>query len=57
MARAVAGRADLQIREQLVVSVKSVEHHVARMRQRLGSNNRTGVFAHLRQIVGRSAES
>ncbi|GEL20874.1 helix-turn-helix transcriptional regulator [Pseudonocardia asaccharolytica DSM 44247 = NBRC 16224] len=41
-----------QIGEQLFISAKTVEHHVARMRQRLGSNSRGELFAHLRQIVG-----
>jgi DNA-binding CsgD family transcriptional regulator len=41
-----------QIGEQLFISAKTVEHHVARMRQRLGSASRGELFAHLRQIVG-----
>ncbi len=41
-----------QIGEQLFISAKTVEHHVARMRQRLGSGSRGELFAHLRQIVG-----
>lgn len=45
-----------QIGEQLFISAKTVEHHVARMRQRLGSGSRTELFAHLRQIVGGSAD-
>jgi DNA-binding CsgD family transcriptional regulator len=40
-----------QIGEQLFISAKTVEHHVARMRQRLGSGSRGELFAHLRQIV------
>jgi DNA-binding CsgD family transcriptional regulator len=46
-----------QIGEQLFISAKTVEHHVARMRQRLGSGSRGELFAHLRQIVGRTPES
>ncbi|WP_300018411.1 helix-turn-helix transcriptional regulator [Pseudonocardia sp.] len=42
-----------QIGEQLFISSKTVEHHVARMRQRLGSASRGELFAHLRTIVGR----
>jgi DNA-binding CsgD family transcriptional regulator len=41
-----------QIGEQLFISAKTVEHHVARMRHRLGSGSRGELFAHLRQIVG-----
>ncbi|GEL26557.1 helix-turn-helix transcriptional regulator [Pseudonocardia sulfidoxydans NBRC 16205] len=41
-----------QVGERLFISAKTVEHHVARMRQRLGSNSRGELFAHLRQIVG-----
>ncbi len=43
-----------QIGERLFISAKTVEHHVARMRQRLGSGSRGELFAHLRQIVGSS---
>jgi DNA-binding CsgD family transcriptional regulator len=41
-----------EIGEQLFISAKTVEHHVARMRQRLGSGSRGELFAHLRQILG-----
>ncbi len=41
-----------QVGERLFISAKTVEHHVARMRQRLGSGSRGELFAHLRQIVG-----
>jgi len=41
-----------QIGERLFISAKTVEHHVARMRQRLGSGSRGELFSHLRQIVG-----
>jgi DNA-binding CsgD family transcriptional regulator len=41
-----------QIGERLFISAKTVEHHVAKMRQRLGSGNRSELLAHLRQIVG-----
>ncbi|MDN5749385.1 MAG: LuxR C-terminal-related transcriptional regulator, partial [Pseudonocardia sp.] len=43
-----------QIGERLFISAKTVEHHVARMRQRLGSGSRGELFAHLRSIVGSS---
>jgi len=41
-----------QIGERLFISAKTVEHHVARMRQRLGSGSRGELFAQLRQLVG-----
>ncbi len=41
-----------QIGERLFISAKTVEHHVARMRQRLGSANRGDLFAQLRTILG-----
>lgn len=44
-----------QIGEQLFISAKTVEHHVARMRQRLGSASRGELFAQLRQVVGRTS--
>jgi DNA-binding CsgD family transcriptional regulator len=40
-----------QIGERLFISAKTVEHHVARMRQRLGSTSRAELMAHLRMIV------
>jgi DNA-binding CsgD family transcriptional regulator len=46
-----------QIGERLFISAKTVEHHVARMRQRLGSASRGELFAHLRQIVGPGTDS
>jgi DNA-binding CsgD family transcriptional regulator len=48
----VDGKTYKEIGEQLFISAKTVEHHVARMRQRLGSGSRGELFAHLRQIVG-----
>jgi DNA-binding CsgD family transcriptional regulator len=44
-----------QIGEQLFISAKTVENHVARMRQRLGSGSRGELFAHLRMLVGEGA--
>jgi DNA-binding CsgD family transcriptional regulator len=41
-----------QIGERLFISAKTVEHHVARMRQRLGSTSRGELMAHLRMILG-----
>jgi DNA-binding CsgD family transcriptional regulator len=46
-----------EIGEQLFISAKTVEHHVARMRQRLGSSSRGELFAHLRQIVGNGPDA
>ena len=48
----VDGKTYKEIGEQLFISAKTVEHHVARMRQRLGSTSRGELFAQLRQIVG-----
>jgi DNA-binding CsgD family transcriptional regulator len=48
----VEGLTYKQIGERLFISAKTVEHHVARMRQRLGAGSRGELFAHLRQIVG-----
>jgi len=42
-----------QIGERLFISAKTVEHHVARMRQRLGSTTRSELLAHLRMIITR----
>jgi len=51
----LAGMTYKQIGEQLFISAKTVEHHVARMRQRLGSGSRGELFAQLRMVVGKSA--
>jgi DNA-binding CsgD family transcriptional regulator len=40
-----------QIGERLFISAKTVEYHVARMRQRLGSGSRSELFAQLRSLV------
>ena len=40
-----------QIGEQLFISAKTVEHHIARMRQRLGLGSRGELFARLRILV------
>jgi DNA-binding CsgD family transcriptional regulator len=47
----LAGLTYKQIGEQLFISAKTVENHVARMRQRLGSGSRGELFAHLRMLV------
>jgi DNA-binding CsgD family transcriptional regulator len=41
-----------QIGERLFISAKTVEHHVARMRQRLDVTSRDELFARLRMFVG-----
>ncbi|MGH3611448.1 MAG: LuxR C-terminal-related transcriptional regulator [Pseudonocardia sp.] len=51
----LAGMTYKQIGEQLFISAKTVEHHVSRMRQRLGSGSRGELFAQLRMVVGKSA--
>jgi DNA-binding CsgD family transcriptional regulator len=43
-----------QIGERLFISAKTVEHHVARMRQRLDVTSRDELFAQLRLFVGTS---
>ena len=47
----LAGLTYKQIGEQLFISAKTVEHHMARMRQRLGSGSRGELFARLRILV------
>jgi DNA-binding CsgD family transcriptional regulator len=47
----VAGLTYKEIGERLFISAKTVEHHVARMRQRLGSSSRSELMAHLRMIT------
>ncbi len=51
----LAGLTHKQIGERLFISAKTVEHHVARMRQRLGSGSRGELFARLRVLIGGSA--
>ncbi|KOV89827.1 response regulator [Nocardia sp. NRRL S-836] len=41
-----------QVGDRLFISAKTVEHHMARMRQRLGSTSRSDLLAQLRHIVG-----
>ena len=40
-----------QIGERLYITAKTVEHHVGRMRQRLGSHDRSTLFHDLRQAL------
>jgi DNA-binding CsgD family transcriptional regulator len=47
----VGGMTYKQIGERLFISAKTVEHHVARMRQRLGSTSRRELLARLRNLI------
>jgi DNA-binding CsgD family transcriptional regulator len=48
----VGGLTYKQVGDRLFISAKTVEHHVARMRQRLGCSSRAELLEQLRQIVG-----
>lgn len=48
----VQGRTQREIGEALFISAKTVEHHVARMRQRLGVGSRSELLDELRRILG-----
>ena len=41
-----------QVGDRLFISANTVEHHMARMMQRLGSTSRSDLLAQLRHIVG-----
>ncbi|WP_433363530.1 LuxR C-terminal-related transcriptional regulator [Actinoplanes sp. CA-142083] len=47
----VAGLTYKQVAEQLYLSAKTVEHHVARIRQRLGCTDRRELLARLRELL------
>lgn len=47
----VAGMTYKQVGDRLFISAKTVEHHMARMRQRLGATSRAELLAQLRAIV------
>ncbi|ANY06826.1 helix-turn-helix transcriptional regulator [Pseudonocardia sp. HH130630-07] len=47
----VQGRTQKEIGETLFISAKTVEHHVARMRQRLGAGSRSELLDELRRIL------
>jgi DNA-binding CsgD family transcriptional regulator len=52
------GMTHKQVGEKLFISGKTVEHHMARMRQRLGAESRSALFAMLRaelDVDGRTA--
>jgi DNA-binding CsgD family transcriptional regulator len=42
-----------QVGDQLFISAKTVEHHMARMRQRLGASSRSELLTQLRGLTGR----
>ena len=44
----VAGQTYREVGGRLFISAKTVEHHVARIRQRLGASNRSDLLARLR---------
>ncbi|MFB9596417.1 LuxR C-terminal-related transcriptional regulator [Saccharothrix longispora] len=48
----VRGLTYKQVGDRLFISAKTVEHHVARIRQRLGCGSRAELLDQLRQIVG-----
>jgi DNA-binding CsgD family transcriptional regulator len=47
----LAGLTHKQIGERLFISAKTVEHHMARIRQRLGVGNRNELFGRLRSVI------
>lgn len=47
----VAGRTYKQVGDQLFISAKTVEHHMARMRQRLGATSRDDLLTQLRALI------
>ncbi|MCS7477663.1 LuxR C-terminal-related transcriptional regulator [Umezawaea endophytica] len=52
----VAGLTHRQIGERLFISAKTVEHHIARIRRRIGAGNRADLLAQLRlQLAARDS--
>ncbi|WP_206077931.1 LuxR family transcriptional regulator [Prauserella endophytica] len=47
----VSGMTYKQVGDQLFISAKTVEHHMARMRQRLGATSRSDLLAQLRALL------
>ncbi len=47
----IAGRTYAEIGEAMFISPRTAEHHIARMRRRLGATSRTDLIAKLRSIV------
>ncbi len=52
----LAGLTHKQIGARLFISAKTVEHHVARMRNRLGADGRNELFGMLRTLIGESTQ-
>jgi len=50
----VSGLTYRDVGDRLFISAKTVEHHVARMRQRLGATSRSELLSQLRTLVGSS---
>ncbi|MCA1835800.1 MAG: helix-turn-helix transcriptional regulator, partial [Actinobacteria bacterium] len=48
----LAGLTYREVGDRLFISAKTVEHHIARMRQRLGSTSRRELLVQLRQLIG-----
>ncbi|GIJ60438.1 helix-turn-helix transcriptional regulator [Virgisporangium aurantiacum] len=53
----LAGLTYREIGDRLFIAAKTVEHHMARMRQRLGCASRSELLAHLRVLTDDGAES
>lgn len=49
----LAGLTYKQIGKRLFISAKTVEHHVGRIKQRLGCTSREDLLARLRELVER----
>jgi DNA-binding CsgD family transcriptional regulator len=52
----VSGMTYKDVGDRLFISAKTVEHHVARMRQRLGASSRSELLSQLRSMVGTTRE-
>ena len=51
----IAGQTYREIGGRLYISAKTVEHHVSRMRQRLGAGTRSDLLARLRAEIAEGA--
>ncbi|TDQ01020.1 helix-turn-helix transcriptional regulator [Labedaea rhizosphaerae] len=49
----VAGMTYKQVGDQLFISAKTVEHHMARMRQRIGATSRSDLLSQLRELIAK----
>jgi DNA-binding CsgD family transcriptional regulator len=49
----VAGLTYKQVGKRLFISAKTVEHHISRIKQRLGSANREELLTRLRELLGK----